>query len=366
MSLAGWWKTTTQTVNRRYTAFLHWLRVSPRAERGTAKRYAPGLRLDACFRNLVWQSASLRHIYTKQMTNRYQRNLHLLFLILIQVLLSGCSAVVLGIGVGAGAVAYTSGGLSRTYEAEYHRAVGASMDTLHQLKIPPAEKIADELKTEIKANRADGSPVTVEVERINSQRTQISIRTGTIGILDKQVSNQIHEIIEKKLLHDPEIAEIPTENTIVKLNKTYQKQQIKEPTSFKASSPELIPKSDINADRRTTKNLPLATQDFEKQANAKYIIFFHPDSNRLQEKAIEKLGEIAAMISEKPDAQLMITGFSDSTGSTPYKKMLSERRANTVKLYLVANGMNPSRSQIIVQSTAGDLLNQGAVVEILF
>jgi outer membrane protein OmpA-like peptidoglycan-associated protein len=240
------------------------------------------------------------------------------------------------------------------------------MDTLHQLKIPPAEKIADELKTEIKANRADGSPVTVEVERINSQRTQISIRIGTIGILDKQVSNQIHEIIEKKLLHDPEIAEIPAENTIVKLNKTYQKQQIKEPTSFKASSSELTPNSDINADRRTTKNLPLATQDFEKQANANYIIFFHQDSNRLQEKAIEKLGEIAAMISEKPNAQLMITGFSDSTGSTLYKKMLSERRANTVKLYLVANGMNPSRSQIIVQSTAGDLLNQGAVVEILF
>jgi outer membrane protein OmpA-like peptidoglycan-associated protein len=240
------------------------------------------------------------------------------------------------------------------------------MDTLHQLKIPPAEKIADELKTEIKANRADGSPVKVEVERINSQRTQISIRTGTIGILDNQVSNQIHEIIEKKLLHDPELAEIPAENTIVKLNKTYQKQQIKEPTSFKASSPELTPKSDINADRRTTKNLPLATQGFEKQANAKYIIFFHQDSNRLQEKAIEKLGEIAAMISEKPDAQLMITGFSDSKGSTPYKKMLSERRANTVKLYLVANGMNPSRSQIIVQSTAGDLLNQGAVVEILY
>jgi len=43
---------------------------------------------------------------------------------------------------------------------------------------------------------------------------------------------------------------------------------------------------------------------------AKYIIFFNQDSNMLQEKAMEKLGDIAAMISEKPEVQLMITGFS--------------------------------------------------------
>ena len=300
------------------------------------------------------------------MTNRYRLNLHLLFIIFSQVVLSGCSAVVLGIGAGAGAVAYTSGGISRIYEAEYHRAVGATLETLHQLKIPPDEKTGDELKSEIRANRADGSPVKVEVERINSQRTQISIRTGTIGILDKQVSNQIHEIIEKKLLHDPERAEIPAENIIARLKKTNQRQTIKEQTLSKAAPPEPTPKSDINPDKQTPQKLPLAAQDYEKQANAKYIIFFNQDSNMLQEKAMEKLGDIAAMISEKPEVQLMITGFSDSKGSTAYKTMLSERRANTVKLYLVANGINPSRSQIRVQSTAGDLPNQGAVVEILY
>jgi len=43
----------------------------------------------------------------------------------------------------------------------------------------------------------------VEVERINLQRTQISIRTGTIGILDKQVSNQIHELSKKNFFMIP-------------------------------------------------------------------------------------------------------------------------------------------------------------------
>jgi len=39
-----------------------------------------------------------------------------------------------------------------------------------------------------------------------------------------------------------------------------------------------------------------------KTSKCKIYYFFSSDSNRLQEKAIEKLGEIAAMISEKPDA----------------------------------------------------------------
>jgi outer membrane protein OmpA-like peptidoglycan-associated protein len=292
--------------------------------------------------------------------------MYLLCLVLIPVVLPGCSAVVLGLGAGAGAVAYSSGEIARTYEVEYHRAVGASMDTLRQLHIQPAEKMADELKTEIKANRADGSPVKVEVERIDLQRTQISIRTGTIGILDQAVSNQIHEVIAQKLFPAPQAAEIPLEPTATKPTRPNQTQKIKEPAAGKPNSPEQAPKSEMNADRRAAINPPLAAQELEKQTNAKYVIFFDQDSNRLQEKAIEKLGEIAAVMNAKPDAQLTITGFSDAKGSPPYKKMLSERRANTVKLYLVANGTNPSRTQIIVRDQAGDLPNQGAVVEVAY
>ena len=205
----------------------------------------------------------------RTITHRCRRSMYLLCLVLIPVALPGCSAVVLGLGAGAGAVAYSSGEIARTYEAEYHRAVGASMDTLHQLNIQPAEKMADELKTEIKANRADGSPVKVEVERIDSQRTQISIRTGAIGILDQHVSDQIHEIIAKNLLNAPQLAAIPAEPTTAKLNKTYQYQKSKEQTSAKLNSSEPAPKSEMNAARRATMNPPLAAQELEKQTNAK-------------------------------------------------------------------------------------------------
>jgi outer membrane protein OmpA-like peptidoglycan-associated protein len=293
--------------------------------------------------------------------------MYLLCLVLIPVVLPGCSAVVLGLGAGAGAVAYSRGEIARTYEVEYHRAVDASMDTLHQLNIQPAEKMGDELKTEIRAIRADGSPVKVEVERIDSQRTQISIRTGAIGVLDQAVSNQIHEIIAKNLLNAPQLAEAPAEPATAKLNKTHQNQKSKEQTSSKPNLPEPAPKSEMNADRRAAINFPpLAAQELEKQTNAKYVIFFDQDSNRLQAKALEKLGEIASVMIANPDAKLTISGFSDAKGSPPYKKMLSEQRANTVKLYLVANGADPARTQIIVRDQAGDLLNQGAIVEVAY
>jgi len=260
---------------------------------------------------------------------------------------------------------YSSGELSRTYETEYQRAVGISTDTLRQLKIPPAEEIGDGLKTEIKATRPDGTPVTVEVERIESNLTQISVRTGAIGMLDKHVSTQIHEYIERNLVQRPEIGSVSAENKLAKLDAASQKRNIKEQSPVKPRGPERMAKSDAGTDMPVTEVPPPSTQDLEKQTRGKYIIFFHQDSNRLQEKALEKLGEIAAVIGENPDAQLMITGFSDSKGSPPYRKMLSEKRANTVKLFLVANGINPGRSRVIAQERAGDLPNQGALIEIL-
>ena len=73
----------------------------------------------------------------------------------------------------------------------------------------------------------------------------------------------------------------------------------------------------------------------------------------------------ASLINKNPDAQIKITGFPDSNGSTSYKKMISERRAKIVKLYLVEKGMDPIRGQTIVSSSVGELPNQGAEIELL-
>lgn len=83
----------------------------------------------------------------------------------------------------------------KTYESEYHDTVHASNDTLKRLEIPVTESMSDGLKTVINAERFDGSPVTIEVKRIDRNLTEVSVRTGKGLGGDKRVSTQIHKFL---------------------------------------------------------------------------------------------------------------------------------------------------------------------------
>jgi outer membrane protein OmpA-like peptidoglycan-associated protein len=57
-----------------------------------------------------------------------------------------------------------------------------------------------------------------------------------------------------------------------------------------------------------------------------------------------KLDEIAAALKQNPQiAHLTITGHTDRLGAKEYNQKLSERRAEAVKQYLVARGVEPAR-----------------------
>ena len=89
----------------------------------------------------------------------------------------------------------------KTYHSDYRIAVQASSDALYHLEIPVLKEVSDELKTEFLARRPNGTPVTVEVRRVDQHFTQVSVATGA-GVdrfLDMKVSNQIHGFIRKKL-----------------------------------------------------------------------------------------------------------------------------------------------------------------------
>jgi hypothetical protein len=91
------------------------------------------------------------------------------------------------------------GGSIKKYPSEYQTTVQASSETLEELKIPVTETIADGLKTTLKAQRPDGTPVVVEVVRISRNSTEVSVRTGIVGFVDKRVADQINEIIYERL-----------------------------------------------------------------------------------------------------------------------------------------------------------------------
>ena len=57
-----------------------------------------------------------------------------------------------------------------------------------------------------------------------------------------------------------------------------------------------------------------------------------------------KLDEVATMLNANTQVNdIVITGYTDRIGSNAYNMKLSERRANTVKNYLVNKGVSPSR-----------------------
>ena len=71
----------------------------------------------------------------------------------------------------------------------------------------------------------------------------------------------------------------------------------------------------------------------------------HFDLNKasIRPSAIPELNGVAAVLKENPGLKIEIQGYTDTTGTKAYNKQLSERRAKSVKKYLVGQGVEASR-----------------------
>ena len=114
-------------------------------------------------------------------------------------LLSGCAAVIVGAGVGAGVYTYIKGDLKRSYEVKFDKALKVCIGILEDLDQPIIEKTTDGEKTTIKTKRKDGSPQTIHVAIESIEWTQVSVRTGKVGYWKREVSQQFHEFIAERL-----------------------------------------------------------------------------------------------------------------------------------------------------------------------
>ena len=308
-------------------------------------------------------------ILQRRVTNKprpsFFYSLKLVFLFLLSSLFTvhGCAVAVIGLGAGAGAIAYLNGKLTKTYESDYHETVRASKYTLERLKIPVTDTISDELKTEIKAKRPDGTPVTIDIVRIDQDRSRISVRTGTLGVWDRRVSEQIQGFIditlsEEDAQSETEQAEISEEdlpeNTAAlpapapAVTKTDPGLAASAPApavtktdpGFAASAPApTVTKTDPGLAEPDEKPLRPA----QMRTDSAFIIFFEEDSNALTAKSMEKLNRIYGIMAYNTIARLTLTGYSDSLGKSSYNQMISEIRATAVKSYLIGQGVDSSR-----------------------
>jgi outer membrane protein OmpA-like peptidoglycan-associated protein len=72
-------------------------------------------------------------------------------------------------------------------------------------------------------------------------------------------------------------------------------------------------------------------------------VLFDTNSSALAPGAYERLRSLAATLKRYPDTNIVVKGHTDSTGAESYNLKLSEERADNVRKYLVAEGVNPSR-----------------------
>ncbi len=101
----------------------------------------------------------------------------------------------------------------KTYHSDYRAAVQASSEALQNLEFRILKEESDELNTKLLARRPNGTPVTVEVKRIDQNFTQVAVATGAgvYRLLGSNVSDQIHGFIRKQLMISPSSIKWPEE-----------------------------------------------------------------------------------------------------------------------------------------------------------
>jgi outer membrane protein OmpA-like peptidoglycan-associated protein len=72
-------------------------------------------------------------------------------------------------------------------------------------------------------------------------------------------------------------------------------------------------------------------------------VLFEVDRAELKPGSARSLSELVAVLSENPGATVAIEGHTDSTGSREHNLTLSQRRAETVRSFLIAQGIEASR-----------------------
>ena len=115
------------------------------------------------------------------------------------ICLTGCAAVLVGAGAGAGTYAYIKGELIRTYQKGYETTLAACESVIDDLGMSVESKTTDGVQTTIKAIRKDEKPVTIKVKIAGPDWTQISVRTGFVGLWKKELSEQFHEYVARRL-----------------------------------------------------------------------------------------------------------------------------------------------------------------------
>ena len=72
-------------------------------------------------------------------------------------------------------------------------------------------------------------------------------------------------------------------------------------------------------------------------------VLFEVDRAELTASGMQNIQELANYLQQNPDRQVVVEGFTDSTGTRDHNLRLSQARADSVRSALVARGVDPRR-----------------------
>jgi outer membrane protein OmpA-like peptidoglycan-associated protein len=102
-------------------------------------------------------------------------------------------------------------------------------------------------------------------------------------------------------------------------------------------------KAQLRAQLRDQLNVILETRETARGLIVNLSdVLFDTGSANLKPGAREKLAKVAGIILAHPGLEMAVEGHTDSVGSASYNQQLSERRADSVRDYLVRQGIGPS------------------------
>ncbi len=94
-------------------------------------------------------------------------------------------------------------------------------------------------------------------------------------------------------------------------------------------------------------NVNEGTIEVEKEVEVQDRVHFGYDSYSVDDTAKKILDVQAAWLISNPEIKITIEGHTDERGTREYNIALGERRANSVKQYLVAHGVDGKRMKVV-------------------
>jgi peptidoglycan-associated lipoprotein len=96
---------------------------------------------------------------------------------------------------------------------------------------------------------------------------------------------------------------------------------------------------------QTASIVPGSAADFQQNVGDK--VFFDYDKSSLTPEAKTQLSKWVAFLKQYPSDQLTVEGHCDERGTKEYNLALGEKRANSIKEFLVSQGVQTSRLKTV-------------------